>query len=120
MSATPLIPDASASLVHSNAATRKESGTVLAHSPVASNQEMEEGKKDGGVQREDLPKSITNVNLLGSGLEFSQDHETGLTIIKMYDRETGQLVRQLPPEETLAFLRRLAENQKGVLVSKKL
>jgi uncharacterized FlaG/YvyC family protein len=38
----------------------------------------------------------------------------------MYDRETGKLVRQLPPEETLNFLRQLAENQKGVLVSKKL
>jgi uncharacterized FlaG/YvyC family protein len=53
-------------------------------------------------------------------LEFSQDKETGLTIIRMYDRESGKLIRQLPPEETLTFLRRLAEDKKGVLVSKKL
>jgi uncharacterized FlaG/YvyC family protein len=38
----------------------------------------------------------------------------------MYDRETGKLVRQLPPEETLTFLRQLAEDKKGILVSKKL
>lgn len=120
MSATPLVPDASASFVRENVAIRRESKTVQSALPIASTQETEGGKKEGGVSPEDPPKSVTNINLLGSGLEFDQDRETGLTIIKMYDRETGKMVRQLPPEETLAFLRRLAENQKGVLVSKKL
>lgn len=62
------------------------------------------------------------VNLLDSGLEFSVDQETGLTVIKMYDRNNGKMVRQLPPEETLDLLRRLAEQEdkKGLLVSRKL
>jgi flagellar protein FlaG len=83
-------------------------------------QGVAEERKEEKVQRADPQKSVTNVNLLDSGLEFSQDQDTGLTVIKMYDRQTGQMIRQLPPEETLAFLRRLADDKKGVLVSRKL
>jgi uncharacterized FlaG/YvyC family protein len=93
---------------------------VQTHLQTVLGKEGEGGRKEEKVQQESSQKSITNVNLLSSGLEFSQDQETGLTVIKMYDRETGKLVRQLPPEETLTFLRQLAEDKKGILVSKKL
>src|SRR5215813_10245720 len=116
MSATPLILDVSTALDRGNVANRREGGDVQTHLQIVGHKEVEDGKKEEKVQQENTPKSITNVNLLGSGLEFSQDQETGLTILKMYDRETGKLVRQFPPEETLAFLRRLAEDQKGILV----
>lgn len=39
-------------------------------------------------------------------LSFSVSAETGRTIIKVYDVETDELIRQIPPEETI----RLAEN----------
>ena len=120
MSATPLVPDVSTSFARGNPANRREEGDVQTRVQTVVAKEGEEGKNEKKAEPNTPPKSITNVNLLGSGLEFAQDQETGLTIIKMYDRETGKLVRQLPPEETLAFLRRLAEDKKGVLVSKKL
>ncbi|MCS6927722.1 MAG: flagellar protein FlaG [Candidatus Binatia bacterium] len=57
------------------------------------------------------------VNGMQVGLEFVQDQATGRSVIRVYDRESGELIRQIPPEEVLAFLRRLAEG-KGALVSK--
>ena len=54
-----------------------------------------------------------------SELEFSQDEETGRTIIKVYDRESGELIRQIPPEDIQTFLQRLAQ-EGGSVVSKRL
>ena len=34
-------------------------------------------------------------------LSFSVSAETGRTIIKVYDAETDELIRQIPPEETI-------------------
>ncbi len=56
------------------------------------------------------------VNGLGLGLEFSVDKETGTTIIKVLDVETGEVVRQIPPEEVLAFMRQFEKN--GLLFSR--
>src|SRR4051812_43450018 len=108
MSATSLILDISTPLDRENVTNRKEGGEVQTHLQTVAGKEGGGGSKKEKVQQENSSKSVININLLGSGLEFSQDQETGLTIIKMYDRETGKLVRQLPPKETLAFLRRLA------------
>jgi uncharacterized FlaG/YvyC family protein len=117
---TPLAFDVSTPLARGKVANRREGGDVQVHFQTVVAKEVEDGRKEEKVQPQDPPKSVTNVNLLSSGLEFSQDQDTGLTVIKMYDRETGKLVRQLPPEETLTFLRQLADDKKGVLVSKKL
>lgn len=57
------------------------------------------------------------VNGMQVGLEFVQDHATGRSVIRVYDRDSGELIRQIPPEEVLAFLRQLAAG-KGALVSK--
>lgn len=60
------------------------------------------------------------INVLQSQLEFTEDEQTGRIIIKMYDRQSGELIRQIPPEDVLAFLRQLAEDRKGILVSRRL
>ena len=120
MSATPFVPDVSTPFARGKPVNRREDGDVQTRVQTVVAKESEEGRNEKKAEQKNLSESITNVNLLGSGLEFSQDQETGLTIIKMFNRETGKLVRQLPPDETLAFLRRLAEDKKGVLVSKKL
>ncbi len=56
------------------------------------------------------------VNGLGMGLEFSVDKDTGVTIIKVLDVETGEVVRQIPPEEVVAFMRQFEKN--GPLLSR--
>jgi len=83
-------------------------------------QSVAQQEKKTAVQQEKEEQPIQN--LLDSGLEFSVDQDTGRTIIKMYDRTSGKVIRQLPPEETLEFLKKLAaqDEKKGVLLSKKL
>jgi flagellar protein FlaG len=59
------------------------------------------------------------VNGTGLSLEFSVDADTGTHVIKVIDLNSGNVVRQIPPEEVLAFLRQL-QDSKGNFVSRKL
>ena len=59
------------------------------------------------------------VNGYGLGLEFSMDDVTGHRVVKIYDLDSGEVVRQIPPEEVLAFMRQLQE-VKGLLISRRL
>lgn len=42
-------------------------------------------------------------------LQFSVDHESGDTVIKVIDRETDEVVRQIPSEEVVRLRKRLEE-----------
>src|SRR5262245_61460223 len=42
-------------------------------------------------------------------LEFRVDEASGRTIITVRNKETGEIVRQIPPEEVLAMLHAVAE-----------
>ena len=60
------------------------------------------------------------INGFGLSVEFSTDGETGVKIIKVYDVETGEVIRQIPPEELVDFLRQFQKNGRlsaGLLLS---
>jgi len=59
------------------------------------------------------------VNGLGLGLRFSTDQVTGKPVITVIDVESGKVVRQIPSEEVLDFMRQF-ESAKGALLSVKL
>lgn len=59
------------------------------------------------------------VNGYGLGLAFSLDDVTGQQIITVYDLESGEVVRQIPPKEVVAFLRQFQQS-KGLFVSRRL
>jgi flagellar protein FlaG len=59
------------------------------------------------------------VNGFGLALEFSRDQDTGSTVIKVVNLESGDVIRQIPPDEVLAFLRHFEES-KGVFLSLRL
>jgi len=44
---------------------------------------------------------------LQRSLRFSIDQETGRTVIKVLDRDTDEVIRQIPPEYTMEILRRM-------------
>lgn len=52
---------------------------------------------------------------LNRSIKFSVDKETGRTVIKVLDRETEEVIRQIPPEYTMEILRRM-EIGAGVLL----
>ncbi len=48
-------------------------------------------------------------------LNFQVDDESGKTVIKVYDRESEQLIRQIPNELVLELARRLNEEEPSLL-----
>lgn len=50
-------------------------------------------------------------------LRFNQDKDTGVTIIQVVDADSGELVRQIPPEELLNIAKAFRE-LKGLIISK--
>jgi len=50
-----------------------------------------------------------------SALQFSLDDQTGKTVVRVVDRETGELIRQIPSEELMEIARALDKMQ-GMLL----
>ena len=50
-------------------------------------------------------------------LRFNKDEETGVEVIQVVDADSGELVRQIPPEELLNIAKALRDI-KGLIVSK--
>ena len=42
-------------------------------------------------------------------VKFETDESTGANIIKIVDDKTGDVIRQMPPEELLSFMRNLTK-----------
>lgn len=67
-----------------------------------------------------LQHAIEKINLVlqqkNRALEFSVDSESSRIIVKVIDTETGDLIRQLPSETTLAISRSISESQQGLLL----
>lgn len=47
------------------------------------------------------------LKVLSTSLHFEFDQESGRTIVKVVDRDSGELLRQLPSEATLQIARSL-------------
>ena len=85
---------------------------VTGPTPLAASDTVAESAKaqtpaptDMGKVREAVSKLNDHVQNLRRTLSFSIEESTGRTVIKVYDAETEELIRQIPPEETI----RLAE-----------
>lgn len=50
-------------------------------------------------------------------LQFRLDEGTDRIIIKVVDKVSGEVLREIPPEEMLAIAESLEETQKGLLLS---
>lgn len=49
-------------------------------------------------------------------LSFSIEESTGRTVIKVYDAETDELIRQIPPEETLRLAEVIQERSTNLFI----
>ena len=53
-------------------------------------------------QQAELKEALAELNRrstsVSPSLQFEQDQERGITVIKVIDRDTGEIIRQLPPE----------------------
>ncbi|QRM20999.1 hypothetical protein GBK02_07770 [Dechloromonas sp. TW-R-39-2] len=53
----------------------------------------------------------------GSQLEFSIDKESGESVVKVLDRQTKEVIRQIPSEEMLRIARGLDRYKEGLLIN---
>ena len=53
------------------------------------------------------------------GREYRVDEELGKVLIKLYDRETGETIREVPPEEIVKLGQRM-KRLSGMLLDKKI
>ncbi len=74
------------------------------------------------INAEELEKRIDEVNefiaSLNKGLSFRFDDESGRRVVTVLDTSTGDIIKQIPSEEMLEILRRLAANSSGLIVEK--
>ncbi|MBK1674896.1 hypothetical protein CKO35_16710 [Ectothiorhodospira shaposhnikovii] len=68
------------------------------------------GGEASSRQVEDAVDRINDfIQTVRRDLEFSVDEDTGRTVIKVFDSETEELIRQFPPDELLAIAAHLEE-----------
>lgn len=76
---------------------------------------------------ESLAKVVEMVNeqpqIRNRSLQFSVDDSTGKMLVRVYDAETDELIRQFPPDELLALAERiqdvLADDSMGLMLQEK-
>lgn len=65
-----------------------------------------------------LDKAVEQLNQFAQSverkLEFSVDEESGKTVIKVIDKESGEMVRSIPSEEVLEMQQRLRETSEAI------
>jgi flagellar protein FlaG len=75
---------------------------------------------DANVGRAELPSEIeTLLNLKSVGREYRVDEELGRVLIKLYDRETGETIREVPPEDIVKLGQKM-KRLSGILLDKKI
>jgi len=80
---------------------------------------QEEDKKTSEQpKKEVVSQAVADINdyvqTVNRELEFTQDDDLGQTIIKVIDRETEEVIRQIPSEEVIAIARAI-KNQQEVI-----
>lgn len=68
----------------------------------------------------ELAKAQTQVNetlnkYMETSMRFSVDKDTGKTVIRLVDRESGEVVRQIPPQEYLEMVSALSKVAQTIL-----
>ncbi|AHK79446.1 flagellar protein FlaG [Ectothiorhodospira haloalkaliphila] len=74
---------------------------------------MAERYASGEKLEEQVDNAVDRINdfvqIVQRDLQFAVDDATGKTIVKVFDSQTEELIRQLPPDELLAIAEHLAE-----------
>ncbi|HEB87519.1 MAG TPA: flagellar protein FlaG [Gammaproteobacteria bacterium] len=84
-----------------------------------------EQTRETEVTKEDITQAVSHlkeyVQHMERDMDFSVDDKTGHFVVKVYDSQTKELIRQIPSKEMLAISRRLTqfmdeEARKGFLI----
>jgi len=85
-------------------------------------QQVQKPQEPEVIPQEVLKDAISNLNkkleMLNSQLKVETDEDTGARVIKIVDKETDEVIRQIPPEVILRIAKYLDEVA-GLLFSEK-
>ncbi len=95
---------------------RTGSYAVLRPAPLRAqdgNGEEKSGNKLPAPSKPDLEGLAHQLNIasqtIGRDLRFRVDMESGHSVIQVLDRETGEIIRQIPPENAKTYVSELGE-----------
>ncbi|MCX7984307.1 MAG: flagellar protein FlaG [Bacteroidetes bacterium] len=75
------------------------------------------------LRKEELAAVVEELNkamqVVGTTLAFTIDEHTKKTVVKVLNAQTGEVIRQIPPEEMLKVSQRIAELM-GILIDQSL
>lgn len=96
--------------------------TIVDKVDAIENKRAEVSQEKINSQIEEIQQFNQNID---RSLHFEVDEELGVTIVRVIDKETDELIRQFPPEELINLSRRLKElneqhsGSSGVLLQEK-
>lgn len=73
---------------------------------------------DRGQLKEAVEKVNKTIRALSQDLQFTVDEQTGIDLVKVVDKETKEVIRQIPSEEMVAIAKRLDE-LRGLIIRQK-
>jgi len=107
----PLIAD----VRQARAAQNSSSTPVQITQAVEQTQKVEPSRQ----QVEEAAKTVNEfLKLINNSINFSLDEDTGITVVKVIDVATKEVIRQIPSEEMLVIAKAI-DQMKGLLVQQK-
>lgn len=98
------------------------SGTAMPVDPMQAVSATERSDKAEPDMRKQVEKAVDDVQrfveTMNNSLQFSIDDDSGRTVVKVVDKQTDEVLRQIPSEEMLDIARALGK-LKGLLVEQK-
>lgn len=78
---------------------------------------IEQTVEQDATENEQNPSKLTQVatelsdmmSMMRKGLEFKVDENSGQAVVTVLDKDTGDVIRQMPSEEALALAEKLSE-----------
>lgn len=64
-----------------------------------------------------LKKLNVNTDIIDKGIRFEKDNYYDKMIVRVYNRETGDIIKQIPPQDMLEFAKK-SEEITGILFDK--
>ncbi|MBT2774545.1 flagellar protein FlaG [Halomonas sp. ISL-60] len=112
---TEVIAPLSSALTHLNPRQRLEN--TLAQLATTNTQLKNTDTAERKISTEELVEPIQRINeiMRPHGLEFELSEETSRVITRVVDRESGEVIRQIPAEEVLDIAKRLEEMQGRII-----
>ncbi len=109
-------------ITHSNAADNQTEEVITEDQQVKVIQSSAEGAADQPLTAEQLDKVAQQlqdfVGDLNRNIEFSVDEDSGRDVIKVIDKDSGDLLKQYPSEEVLTLVSKLSDMVGGFIDAK--